>query len=175
MARGGYRKPERPATVSGPGKFSRRTDGQPIRSTDLDTPGQKFGDRAMIEESQRAVPIRGAAGAAIPRRAQHSAGTGKKLPPFLFQMDSANPLEPVTTGLPLGPGAGPEALVASEPPEDEVEQVLFMLATEFQDEMAARHLAEYRNQRATIQKPAPVPSAPQLNSAPNAEPTEPAA
>lgn len=157
--------------MSGPGKFSRRTDGQPVRSPDLDTPGQQYGDRKMIEEAQSAAPVRGAAGADV-RRRQHSVPTGKKLPPWLFQQDSANPLEPATAGLALGPGPGPEALAASEPPEDEVELVLEYLATTFQDAMAAQHLAEYRNQRADFQAPPPSPSGPTLQSSPVAEPTE---
>jgi hypothetical protein len=49
MLRGGYRKPDKPAAVSGPGKFSKRTDGQPTAAPVIDTPGQRFGAPQMLD------------------------------------------------------------------------------------------------------------------------------
>jgi hypothetical protein len=167
MARGGYRKPNKPSAVSGPGKFAKRTDGQPVRSPDLDTPGQKFGDRQMIEAGQRAAPIAGASGASVPRRNQHSVPTGKELPPWFFDQESQHPLEPVTAGVDMGAGPGSEVLAASEPPDDEVELVLEYLATTFQNATAAKHLAEYRNERAgNVAAPPALPAAPTVPSQP---------
>lgn len=167
MPRGGYRKPEKPAAVSGPGKFSKRTDGQPKRAPDLDTPGQQYGDRQMIEAAQQAAPARGAAGAPM-RRMQGEAMTGGRLPSYLFDMESANPGEPVTTGLSMGPGAGPEALEASQAPDDIREVVLEYLATEFQNPTAQKHLADLRAEGAAPapiaqQMPQPMPAGPELN------------
>jgi hypothetical protein len=49
MPGGGYRKPDKPAAVTGPGKFSNRTDGQPTAAPVIDTQGQRFGDRQMLD------------------------------------------------------------------------------------------------------------------------------
>lgn len=156
MARGGYQKPDRPAGVSGPGKFSKRTDGQAKRVEGLDSPDMQYGDRQMLEAGQSVAPVRGAAGATV-RRMQGEALSGGRLPSYVLEGDSANPLEPVTSGLDIGMGPGSEVLEAGEPPEDIREVVLEYLATEFQNPQAAQHLARLREERA----PAP-PLAQQL-------------
>lgn len=177
MPRGGYQKPSKPAAVSGPGKFSKRTDGQPSRAPDLDTPGQQFGDRERLEAAQRAVPAAGAQGATVQRNLRGSVPTRGKLPGFLFG-ESAIPDEPGTTGLPMGPGAGPEALAAAEPPDDIREVVLDYLANTFQNATAVRHLADIRAERSAPTPPSAmqVPLGPSLESTPTPEePTEPTA
>lgn len=93
---GGYRKPARPAPVSGPGKLSRRTDGGPQAMRVA--PGGKYGERKQMTEMQSSAPMKG--------------GTpSPALPPVtgLFE-PTQRPNEPVTAGSPLGPGSGPEAL-----------------------------------------------------------------
>lgn len=170
MPRGGYQKPESPSGVSGPGKFSKRTDGQAKRVEGLDNPDMQYGDRQMLEAGQSVAPVRGAAGAPV-RRMQGEALSGGRLPSFLLEGESANPLEAVTAGLPLGPGPGPEALDASTPPDDIREVVLQYLATEFQNPTAAKHLADLREEKAApapiqAQMPiAPMPSEPELEQA----------
>lgn len=73
-------------------------------------PGQQYGQAAAQAASQRAVPMAGAtplpAPAAAP--APPAAGGGAS-PPDLYRPTEL-PNEPVTHGLPTGPGAGPEAL-----------------------------------------------------------------
>lgn len=111
MASGGPRTPARPAPVSGPGALSRRTDGgpgQPIRE-----PGDlPYGENAELRTQMQAAPM----AAAKP--------TGRSsLPPDLMSMmgggstpmtaPTALPDEPLTTGMPFGPGAGPEVLASS--------------------------------------------------------------
>lgn len=50
---GGYRKPSKPAAVSGPGKFASRTDGQPIR----DLPDAAYGEQTEFREIQGGAPM----------------------------------------------------------------------------------------------------------------------
>ena len=161
MARGGYRKPDRPAGVSGPGKFSKRTDGQAKRVEGLDSPEMNYGDRQMLEAGQGVAPVRGAAGAPI-RRMQGEAASGGRLPSFLFNMDSANPLEPATAGLDMGAGPGSDVLAASEPPDDIREVVLDYLANTFQNATAQQHLAALREERAATTGPATMAQVPMM-------------
>ena len=99
MARGGYRKPEHPAPVSGPGAMSRRTDGgptQPVR----DLPNPSYGEGKDFRDIQGSAPMEGATTPA---------------PSTPFDASSARPSEPVTAGAAAGPGPGPEA--AGLPPD----------------------------------------------------------
>lgn len=97
---GGYRKPSKPAPVSGPGKLSRRTDGgpskgpQPVRGMG----GGAYGERKALNEQQASAPMQG--GTPVP-----------SLPPVtgLFE-PTQRPNEPVTAGSVLGAGPGPSAL-----------------------------------------------------------------
>ncbi|HXF73157.1 MAG TPA: hypothetical protein VNO79_11165, partial [Actinomycetota bacterium] len=76
-----------------------------------------------------------------------------RLPPWLFEMPSAFPEEPVTAGLPFGPGPGPEALSLRQPPEDVREQVLLYLASNYQNADAKMMLAQLREERARTALP----------------------
>lgn len=97
MARGGYRKPNNPAPVSGPGALSRRTDGgagskqamQEIRTG-------KYGESKAIMEQQQGAPLAGNP-TPSPRVAAPKASP-------LFA-PTERPSEPVTQGMPFGPGA----------------------------------------------------------------------
>jgi hypothetical protein len=88
-----------------PGRvYSNRTDlngprppGQPLPVQSAS--GQPYGARKEQEDAQRAIPM--AAGTALPPSPEQV--------PSLAD-PSTRPNEPVTTGLPLGAGAGPEAL-----------------------------------------------------------------
>ena len=96
---GGYRRPANPAPVSGPGKLSRRTDGgpgsgQPVR----DLPDARYGENAAFRAAQQAAPM---------------SGGGVDLSNVVpFGAPSQRPEEPITAGMPFGPGAG-----SSLPPE----------------------------------------------------------
>jgi hypothetical protein len=80
------------AGVSGPGKFSVREDLPP---------SQNYGDRKQMQED-----IAGA-----PTSAQPSA---KPEPLTALFAPTQRPDTPITTGLPMGEGAGPEALMMSQ-------------------------------------------------------------
>lgn len=153
--RGGHRDPGTRQPPSGPGAYSSRTDGQTIAAPDLDRPDITFGQRKEFEDAQRAVPLPVAAqpggggggapagiGGGLPSLAELQGGGG--LPGFLTGADSARPDEPLTTGLPVGPGAGPEAL--STPPfvQDDFEALLEYFARNYGDVDAVETLNEMR-------------------------------
>lgn len=98
---GGYRRPSDPAPVSGPGRLSRRTDGQPI----MDAPGGEYGDRQALHELQQAAPL-----ASAPAPAG-STGPGIDLSGVVpLSAPSAQPDVPVTSGANAGAGPGMDAL-----------------------------------------------------------------
>lgn len=111
MARGGYQRPGTPAPVSGPGALSARTDGgpggkQPMR----DLPNAKYGENAEFRADESGAPMAAAPSLPAPGGAptsspgaadfQHPMGA----PPPPLTGDSLNPSEPVTAGVPAGPG-----------------------------------------------------------------------
>lgn len=57
MARGGYRKPSKPAPVSGPGELSRRTDSGPPTQPIRVASGGAYGERKALEAQQAAQPL----------------------------------------------------------------------------------------------------------------------
>jgi len=94
---GGYRKPNSPAPVSGPGQLSKRTDGGPVDGQPVqDVGGFEYGGRKEFREIQGAAPMNESGVAPAP----------VKFTPL--QATSERPDEPVTSGAPLG--AGPNAL-----------------------------------------------------------------
>lgn len=99
---GGKRTPSQPAAFSGQGAQSQRTDGgpsmaqQPIRPMDA---GGKYGERKAMNEMQAGAPM---AGNPMPTPSMPQITS-------LFS-ETTMPDQPVTTGNPIGAGAGPEAL-----------------------------------------------------------------
>ena len=89
--------------VSGPGKFSVRTD-LPA--------SQNYGDRKAMQEQIAGAPtartpdVRGLPTGQV-RAAAQSAPQGELTPLFA---PTPRPGEPITTGIAMGPGAGPEVL-----------------------------------------------------------------
>lgn len=120
--RGGYQAPARPAAVSGPGRFSQRTDTAPkFRMPDL-----PYGDGAELATQQAGAPMARTAkpgsGGSTP-----TAGAG----PDILGLDapSARPDEPVTAGVDIGPGPGSEALpTAMQAPTGELTNLIYQLA-----------------------------------------------
>jgi hypothetical protein len=107
---GGYRQPANPAPVSGPGRLSKRTDGgpgnakQPVRWVS----GLPYGEGKEMMDLQGAAPMSAA----------------PSTPLVSFDAPTDRPNEPVTTGNPMGAGAGPEALPAPAPQNDVVSAVI---------------------------------------------------
>lgn len=87
---GGYRAPQNPAPVSGPGALSQRTDGrQPVR----DMPDAGYGENKAFRQAQQGAPMNEASG-----------GGGASITPM--GAPSERPDEPITAGLPMGAGGG---------------------------------------------------------------------
>lgn len=114
MARGGRR-----ARPSRTGSYVNRTD---LNGAQLpaDAPrGLPYGDRAKLIAAQRQVPMGspgsagGVASGAVPPP-QPGGPTPGQVVPGGFTGPTARPGEPVTAGLPLGAGPGPEVLGANQ-------------------------------------------------------------
>jgi hypothetical protein len=123
--RGGYQKPSKPATTSGVGRNSKRTDGQPVRSPNVqDSTDLTQGDRRTIEQGQKVQPL---STSSTPRLAGPSTeapplsgGEPAQLPPHIFELPTTRPGEPLTEGSIMGPGGGPEVLQSNQVPDDKV-------------------------------------------------------
>jgi hypothetical protein len=100
---GGYRQPSNPAPVSGPGALSERTDGGAVDGMQAATqapkymPGLGYGKGGENMANQQAAPL-----AADP--------TPMMPAPVPLSAPTQRPNEPITAGVPFGPGPGTEAL-----------------------------------------------------------------
>lgn len=113
MARGGRR-------TGTPGKnYRNRTDlHQPIRAAS----GGQYGEVKALKDAQKVVPLPNANAVAPPSSPspiQSAPGGGGVAPGDInFEAPTDRPNEPVTAGLPVGPGPGPEALGIGVGPND---------------------------------------------------------
>lgn len=98
---GGYRRPANPAATSGPGAYSRRTDGQPR----MQLPDPAYGEQQDFQQIQAGASMGTPPSVATPAGGgvDPSGLTGLTAP-------SARPGEPVTAGAPMGAGVGPQAI-----------------------------------------------------------------
>lgn len=102
---GGYRRPENPAPVSGPGALSQRTDGQPARYM----AGGEYG------EGQEMMDIQGSAQMSRTETMPSRGGGRGGSMPMMDDSEGLTPLfeptqrpdEPITAGAAFGPGPGP--------------------------------------------------------------------
>lgn len=176
MAQGGYQKPSNPASHSGVGKHSKRTDGrvQPQRAPHIqDSTDLQQGEGRAIAQGQRIAPLQRTPAPNVQPASGGSGGGGRPgpLPDYLMQMPTNRPMEPETEGLDMGPGAGSEVLNASpHQPETPAEQVLSMMVEAFGDQAAADQLKEMQQQRIP-QAPMPLPIA--MPQRPEASPEPP--
>lgn len=118
---GGYRKPEHPAAVSGPGALSARTDGGATSQPPMVADGGPYGSRQDMASIQSGAPMQGGNGA-LPVPSGPSAAD---LIPF--GAPTQNPNEPVTAGAALGPGIGPEAAGISSDSDQTLDQLAGLL------------------------------------------------
>jgi hypothetical protein len=107
---GGYRKPGTPAPVSGPGALSRRTDGRVAE-------GYAYGMNKQINEQAAGAPM---AKAPQPRPTSASkmmsASPLPAVTPITAETMDVN--DPITNGVPVGPGANSIPGMPSGPTED---------------------------------------------------------
>jgi hypothetical protein len=107
---GGYRKPAHPAPVSGPGKYSKRTDGGPAQVLSA-VPDQGYGEQKAQMDAQRLAPMGGTAPLPpAPTVSAPSAGGGSAPPSLPLHAPTQRPGEPVTHGVDIGPGGSASAL-----------------------------------------------------------------
>lgn len=100
--RGGYRKPETPAPVSGPGALSARTDGGPTQAP-IYYPNTTYGQGGYLNQ-QSAAPMAGAA--EVPQ----------ELPTVIGINENTNfPNEAISHGANWGPGPGLSSVVPQKP------------------------------------------------------------
>ena len=93
---GGYRKPNNPAPVSGPGALSQRTDGGGTQPATY-VPGLPYGQGQETYSNQVAAPM---AGNPIPKMEM----------PTPLSAPTTRPSEPITAGIDRGAGPGSEAM-----------------------------------------------------------------
>jgi hypothetical protein len=94
------------AGVSGPGKFSKRTDGLSFQSTE-------YGSGVENTAAKAGAPLAKTADAARVKRNPVTSGTR------LYD-DSQRPDEEVTAGIDIGPGPGSEVLPGGPQEEDDI-------------------------------------------------------
>lgn len=120
---GGYRKPKNPAAVSGPGRMSRRTDGQPsegdMKQAKRYISGGDYGEGKELMNIQGSAPMAKAPG--VPDSMSPATSPTTATPPIPKSnvpnlLDpSAKPSEPITSGIAGGPGIGPEGMTPVSP------------------------------------------------------------
>ena len=98
------------AGVSGPGKFSKRTDGLSFQSTEYGSGVENAANKAGAPLA-RTPDVRGARASEVRAAAQGAPVTPLYAP-------SQRPEEPVTAGIPMGAGPGPEVLGINQPMTD---------------------------------------------------------
>ena len=90
------------AGVSGPGKFSKRTDGLSFQSPEYGAGVEQAAIKAGAPLA-RTPDVRGARASDV-----RAAAAGAPVTPLYAPTE--RPGEPITTGIPMGDGAGPEVL-----------------------------------------------------------------
>lgn len=122
---GGYRKPEHPAPVSGPGAHSRRTDGGSAQVIST-MGGQDYGQRSADQAAQQAAPMAGSQPLPSAPSPQPQAGGGggpqdlqhpQQYSGGDFGRPTDRPNEPVSAGADFGPGPDSSALNVNVSPQ----------------------------------------------------------
>jgi hypothetical protein len=143
---------------------------RPIETQAVEAPsGRAYGDRKESEDAQREIPLPDAAGqqradlaAALQAAQQAQPMEGGLAAP------TARPGEPVTQGLPTGPGAGPEALnpgAAGTGDADLLRRLLLRYPTE-----AMRRLVERVDREQGLDRPPQAGMRPTSMTAPRSVP-----
>jgi len=116
--KGGYQAPNNPAVQSGPGAMSQRTDGGPASKQAVrKMTGMAYGENQDFNNLESSAPMAKTA-EVKPLPAADIAAAGQNRTVIPLHAATQRPGEPVTTGVPIGAGAGPEALGLSNQPDD---------------------------------------------------------
>ena len=95
------------AGVSGPGKFSKRTDGLSFQSTE-------YGSGVENTANKAGAPLAKTAGVDPTSRSEMGMAPSQMQPVTSLYADSQRPEEPITSGIAMGAGVGPEALMMTK-------------------------------------------------------------
>lgn len=113
--RGGYRKPNNPAPVSGPGRLSRRTDGGPMdKQPQRYMQGDGYGKSKELNELQAGAPL----AAAASNNATPSVSRKQVSMPTPLNAPTERPDEPITSGIAYGPGPNSLDSMNQKSPQD---------------------------------------------------------
>lgn len=126
MPAGGYQKPKNPAPYSGPGKFSRRTDGGPgdTRQAAQDMGSQSYGDGVDMAALQTSAPL-SATGSMNGVEPGAAASPQTALPPIIpLDAPTQRTDEPITSGIDRGPGPGSGVIAMRSPTQEKTSDVL---------------------------------------------------
>jgi hypothetical protein len=105
--------PRKRKTQPGPGgAYPNRTDlTQPVRTPT----GQAYGEAQALQQAQSQQPLPQQPGI----EQVLAAAQGHNFQPVGLNAPTQRPFEPITQGLPMGPGAGPEVLRRNAPRQSE--------------------------------------------------------
>jgi hypothetical protein len=107
------------AGVSGPGKFSKRTDGLSFQSTE-------YGSGVENTANKAGAPL--AKTPDVRPTSQSEMGMAPSQQPVTpLLARSERPDEPITAGIALGAGPGPEALGMRQPVQEKISDVLVQM------------------------------------------------
>ena len=132
MASGGYREPNNPAPVSGPGAMSQRTDGGPTQSAKYMS-GLPYGQGQAQMQQQTSAPMAGNPVAAAQVSAD-SAAQAPQMPPTVGMFEpTQRPDEPITAGMDFGPGPDSSVLGVPNLPKNDDPTIRSLQALYMQD------------------------------------------
>lgn len=95
------------AGVSGPGKFSKRTDGLSFQSTE-------YGSGVENTAAKAGAPLAKTADVRPTSRSEMGMAPSQLEPVTPLYAPSSRPDEPITAGIAMGPGPGPEVMGAAQ-------------------------------------------------------------
>ena len=139
---GGSQAPAKPAAVSGPGRYSQRTDSAPK----FRVPDQAYGDNTELATQQAGAPMARTTPKYTSGGSTPAAG-GSPAPELIgLGADTTRPDEPVTAGVDAGAGPGSEVLPGNvQAPTGELTNLIYSLsATDRTGQLAALGLAAMR-------------------------------
>ena len=115
---GGYRRPQNPAPVSGPGALSQRTDGGVPRPQ---VGGLSYGENGALQDATSAAPLAAASGGS---GGGGGAAPAPFRPPVALGDPTAYPDQPVTTGADAGAGVDSAGIGLAQDDDHELRQKL---------------------------------------------------
>ena len=95
------------AGVSGPGKFSKRTDGLSFQSTE-------YGSGVENTANKAGAPLASTPDVRPTSRSEMGMAPSQMEPVTPLYAPSSRPDEPITAGIAMGPGPGPEIMGAAQ-------------------------------------------------------------